>query len=217
MESAIEKKPTAKKPLIRPKQAESEPQKRPDPNVQLDNPSQLNIPAFLMNFPFSLDCDSPNNQWMVGKSKAELAIDYQLAYRQFMDLYQQIAGEALVYVLPSKPTADLQDLVYTANIGACLCHMPKPVFVAANFKSPPRKGEEKIGIRFFRDMDYRIEQPPKGLTWEGLADMKPLRSEKNVAWYLGGYGQRTNEKVYDWFEENLSANEGQGLGERGWG
>jgi N-dimethylarginine dimethylaminohydrolase len=157
----------------------------------------LEIPSYLMNFPFSWDCDSPNNCWMAAMSAEELKPDFQLAYRQFMDLYQQIAGEGLVYVLPSKPSADLQDLVYVANLGIVLCHLPKPVFVAANFKSPPRKGEEKIGIRFFEDMEYRIERPKT--TWEGFADLKPVRDNL----YIGGYGIRTDPKSYDWFEKTF--------------
>ena len=183
--------------LIRPKQASSTPAKTPDPNVQLDNPSQLEIPSFLMNFPFTLATDNPNNAFMAGMSEEELELDHQLAYRQWMDLYQQIAGESLVYVLPCEK--DFQDLVYVSNIGAILCHGKKPVAVVSNFKSPPRKGEDKIGEKFFKMMNYEVRRPPQGITWEGNADMKPLRD--NI--YVGGYGQRTDSKVYDWFEREF--------------
>jgi len=185
------------KPLVKPKQGTSTPSRKPDPDVQLDNPSQLDIPAFLMNFPFTLDTDSPNNVWMTGMSPEELKVDYQLAYRQWMDLYQQIAGEALVYVLPSE--RDFQDLVYVANIGMVLCHKPKPVAVVANFKSPPRKGEDKIGEKLFKMMGYDVRRPPADITWEGEADTKHVRD--NI--YVGGYGIRTDPKVYDWFEQEF--------------
>ena len=148
-----------------------------------------------MNFPFTLDTDNPNNAWMQKMSPAELKPDYQLAYQQWMALYQQIAGEALVYVLPSHE--DYQDQVYVANIGIVLCHLPKPVAVVANFKSPPRKGEDKVGKSFFQLMDYRVYRP--ATTWEGEADLKHQRD--NV--YVGGYGIRTDPKSYDWFEERF--------------
>jgi len=69
--------------------------------------------------------------------------------------------------------------------------------VAAHFQSPPRKGEETIAVRLFTDMDYRVERPPA--TFEGEADLKHLCD--NI--YIGGYGQRTDPKSYDWFEKKF--------------
>jgi N-dimethylarginine dimethylaminohydrolase len=186
-----------KKPLIRPKQATSRPLTKPDPNVQLDNPSQSDVPAFLMNRPFSWDCDSPNNVWMQKMSSEEMKPDFQLADKQWLDLYQLLASQGYVETLPAHPSKDFQDLVYVANCGIMLCHLPKPVFVAANFKSPPRKGEEKIAIDHFKLWDYRIERP--STTFEGFADLKPLRDNL----YVGGYGIRTDLKTYDWFEREF--------------
>jgi N-dimethylarginine dimethylaminohydrolase len=186
------------KPLVKPKQGESNPDKKPDPNVQLDNPSQSDVPAFLMNRPFSWDCDAPNNIWMQKMSAEELQPDFQLAHRQWYDLYQTMVGcGAYIETLPSKPSEDFQDLIYVANIGIVLCHLPKPVFVAANFKSPPRKGEEKIGIDLFEIMEYKIDRP--ATTFEGEADLKHIRDDL----YIGGYGIRTDEKTYDWMEKKF--------------
>ena len=181
---------------VRPKQATSNPAKQPDPDVQLDNPSQLEIPAFLMNFPFTLDTDSPNNVWMTAKSPEELKVDYPQSYQQWLSLYNQISGESLVYVLPSE--GDFQDQVYVANVGIVLNHLKKPVFIAANFKSPPRRGEETVGAKFMRMCKYKVDKPP--FTWEGEADLKHIRD--NI--YIGGYGIRTDPKVYDWFEKNYN-------------
>ena len=183
--------------MVRPKQGTSNPTNKVDPNVQLDNPSQSDVPAFLMNRPFSWDCDSPNNIWMQKMSKEEMKPDFQLAHRQWLDLYQLLASQGYVETLPSKPSKDLQDLVYVANIGIVLCHLPEPVFVAANFKSPPRKGEEKIGIELFKIMEYRVERPTT--TFEGEADLKHIRDNL----YIGGYGIRTDPKTYDWMEEKF--------------
>jgi N-dimethylarginine dimethylaminohydrolase len=189
---------TVTKTPILPKQATSRPQEKPDPNVQLDDPSQSDVPAFLMNRPFSWDCDAPNNVWMKKMSKAELKPNFALADKQWMSLYQLLASQGYVETLPAHPSKDFQDLVYVANCGIMLCHLPKPVFVAANFKSPPRKGEEKIAIDHFKLWDYRIEKAP--LHFEGEADLKHIRD--NI--YIGGYGIRTDPKVYDWFEREFN-------------
>jgi N-dimethylarginine dimethylaminohydrolase len=185
------------KTAIRPKQATSKPQEKPDANLQLDNPSQSDVPAFLMNRPFSWDCSSPNNIWMKKLSKEEIKPDFQLADSQWMALYNLIASQGYVDTLPAHASADLQDLVYVANIGIMLCHLPKPVFVAANFKSPPRKGEEKIAIDHMKLWDYRIEMPKT--YFEGFADLKPLRDNL----YVGGHGIRTAIETLSWFERTF--------------
>ena len=53
-----------------------------------ETPSQLPIPAFVMNFPFTLDTAVPNNVWMQELEPKDLAINKGNAYRQFLDLYQ---------------------------------------------------------------------------------------------------------------------------------
>jgi N-dimethylarginine dimethylaminohydrolase len=151
----------------------------------------------MMCFPFTLDSDNPNNVWMQEMSEEDREIDQQLARRQWMDLYQQLAGEAYVHTLSS--TQDFQDLVYIANIGIVLTHLPKPVAVVSNFKSPPRKGEDEIGKREFESMRYPVRRPPAGISWEGEADLKHVVD--NI--YIGGYGIRTDPKVYDWFEKEF--------------
>ena len=57
-----------------------------------ETPSQLPIPAFVMNFPFTLDTSNPNNIWMKEMEAKDLKINKGNAYRQFLDLYQFIAG-----------------------------------------------------------------------------------------------------------------------------
>jgi N-dimethylarginine dimethylaminohydrolase len=187
--------PEAKKSLVKPKQATAHPSPKPTPNVKLWSPSQLDVPAYMMNFPFTWDTDAPNNAWMTGMSAKELDENWQKAYQQWMDLYNLMAGEALVYVMPSD--GDFGDQVYVANIGIILNHLPKPVAVVANFKSPPRKGEEGPGRKIFTMMGYPVKRPI--LTWEGEADLKHVRD--NI--YVGGYGIRTDPQVYDWFEREF--------------
>ena len=161
-----------------------------------ETPSQLPIPAFVMNFPFTLDTANPNNIWMQEMGKEELKINKGNAYRQFLDLYQFVAGNSLVYTLPS--TGNYQDLVYVANLGIQLPHIKDSnTIIMANFTSEPRQGEEEVGKPFFEAMGYEVHNCP--FKWEGEADLKYLYD--NV--YIGGYGIRTDIKAYEWMEKKF--------------
>jgi N-dimethylarginine dimethylaminohydrolase len=183
------------KPLVKPKQADSALSKEPDPNVRITNPSVLEVPAFLMCEPYSLDADNPNNVWMQDLSEEEREVDHQLAQRQWGDLYQRLAGEGRVYLIPAKMR--FQDQVYCANVGIILLHADQPVAVVARYRTPPRKGEENAARILLDQMGYRVYQP--STTWEGEADLKHLRDNL----YVGGYGIRTDPKSHDWFERRF--------------
>ena len=164
-----------------------------------ETPSQLQLQSYLMNFPFSLSTSDPNNIWMQEMTDEELTINKPKAYKQFMDLYNFIAGQSLVYTLPSE--GNLQDLVYVANLGLQLPHIKDENHILlSNFTSDPRKGEELVGEKFFNQMGYKTHISP--YKWEGEADIKYLYD--NV--YIGGYGIRSNIKTYEWMEENFDMN-----------
>jgi N-dimethylarginine dimethylaminohydrolase len=161
-----------------------------------ETPSQLQLQSYLMNFPFSLSTSDPNNIWMQELTDEELKINKPKAYKQFMDLYNFMAGQSLVYILPSE--GNLQDLVYVANLGLQLPHIEDENHILlSNFTSDPRKGEELVGQKFFNQMGYKTHISPH--KWEGEADIKYLYD--NV--YIGGYGIRSNIKTYEWMEENF--------------
>ena len=160
-----------------------------------ETPSQLPIQSFVMNFPFSLSTSDPNNIWMQELTDDELAINKPKAYKQFMDLYNFVAGGALVNLLPSE--GNLQDQVYVANLGIYLPHIKdENHIILSNFTSDPRKGEELVGEKYFNQMGYKTAISP--FKWEGEADLKYLYGNK----YIGGYGIRSNIKAYEWMEEN---------------
>ena len=147
-------KPAMKINGIRPKQATSTPQVKPDPNVQIWNPSCLDFPVYGMIFPHEWRTDDPNNVWMKGMTKEEIDEDWAKCYRQWMCLYGWLSSEnTLVHVLPS--IEYFQDAVYIANIGIMLCHGKKPVFVGSNFKSPPRGGDDKAALDYFAAYEYK--------------------------------------------------------------
>ncbi|MDB4343190.1 arginine deiminase-related protein [bacterium] len=161
-----------------------------------ETPSQLPIPAFVMNFPFTLDTANPNNIWMQEMEKEELKINKGNAYRQFLDLYQFVAGNSLVCNLPA--TGNYQDLVYVANLGIQLPHLKDSnTIIMSNFTSEPRQGEEEVGKPFFEAMGYEVHNCP--FKWEGEADLKYLYD--NV--YVGGHGIRSDIKAYEWMEKEF--------------
>ena len=162
------------------------------------NPTQLERPAFLMNFPFSYATNSPNNPWMVDLKGDKRAPNFTRATVQFLEVYRNMSAEGLVYLLPTPQGADLQDLLYTANLGIVLEHLPdKNTVVISNFTSEPRRGETPVGVEFFKSMGYDVHVAPS--KFEGEAELKHLYD--NI--YVGGYGIRSDKETYDWMEENF--------------
>ena len=164
-----------------------------------ETPSQLQLQSYVMNFPFSLSTNDPNNIWMQELTDDELQINKPKAYKQFMDLYNFMSGQSLVYLLPSE--GNFQDQVYVANLGLQLPHIKDENHILlSNYTSDPRKGEELVGKKFFQQIGYKTHISP--YKWEGEADIKHLYD--NV--YIGGYGIRSNIKTYEWMEENFDMN-----------
>ena len=162
------------------------------------NPTQLEWPAFVMSFPFSYDTAVPNNPWMTDLKEDERQPDYQSAAVQFLQLYKYISAEALVYIVPGDARLGLQDLVYTANLGIVLEHVPgdENTVIVSNYTSAPRRGETEVGVKFFESMGYKVAVPPT--KFEGEAELKHLHD--NI--YVGGYGIRSEKETYDWMERN---------------
>lgn len=162
------------------------------------NPTRLDKAAFLLNFPFSYAARQANNIWMQEMPEEKRVVDLRKAIKQFMELYHFISSEALVYLLPAPAQCGLQDLVFTANLGIVLEHVPaKNVVVLSNFSSEPRKGESAYGASFFKAMGYDSFHCP--YKFEGEAELKHLK--KNV--YIGGYGIRSQAEAYEWMEEKF--------------
>jgi N-dimethylarginine dimethylaminohydrolase len=162
------------------------------------NPTQLTKPAFLLSVPFCYSTAVANNAWMQELSDEERAPDFKKAMRQFLELYHFVASEALVYLAPSPGDCDLQDLVFTANLGCVLEHDPgRKTVVISNFTSEPRIGEADVGVSFFEALGYDVVQCPH--KFEGEAELKHLYD--NV--YVGGYGIRSDFEAFEWMEEQF--------------
>jgi N-dimethylarginine dimethylaminohydrolase len=162
------------------------------------NPTTLAKPAFAMSLPFSHSTTVANNAWMADQSEDERAVDRRRGLVQFLDLYHYISSEAVVCLVPSVARSNLQDLVFTANLGIVLDHLPdRNTALVSNFTSEPRRGETPIGVTFFEMMDYTTTVVP--FRFEGEAELKHLHD--NV--YIGGYGVRSERKAYEWMEDRF--------------
>lgn len=162
------------------------------------NPTQFDRPTYLMNFPFSYATGYANNPWMTDLEDLKRQPDYVRAAVQFLSVYRSVSAEALVYLLPTPRGVDLQDLLYTANLGIVLEHLPgKNTAVISNFTSAPRQGETPVGVKFFQDMGYNVIVSPH--KFEGEAELKHLYD--NI--YVGGYGIRSEKETYDWMERQF--------------
>jgi N-dimethylarginine dimethylaminohydrolase len=162
------------------------------------NPTQLAKPAYVLSVPLCYSTAVANNAWMEDLSDEERQPDFKKALHQFLNVYHFIASEALVYLLPSPGDCELQDLVFTANVGCVLEHLPKrDTVVVSNFTSEPRVREADVGAAFFDSLGYRVMQPP--YKFEGEAELKHLHD--NV--YVGGYGIRSERAAFEWMEEQF--------------
>ena len=167
------------------------------PTERPRTPTELQRPAFLVNFPFSYSTEVANNAWMTDIAAEERKPDVRRAMTQFLNVYSFLASEGLVYLLPTPRLEGLQDLVFTANLGIVLGHLdPSPV-VVSNFSSEPRRDEPAVGLPFLQSMGYEVGSSPH--RFEGEADLKHLHD--NV--YVGGYGLRSERESYEWMEREF--------------
>lgn len=162
------------------------------------NLSHLDVPTFLMCPPLSYNTSTPNNIWMEDLDDIERKVDDKKAARQFQALYQFLSSRGVVQLLPVPSNCGLQDLVFTANLGIVLEHIPaKDTVVISNYDSKPRIGETEVGVKFFQSMGYKTIVP--STKFEGEAELKHLYD--NV--YIGGYGLRSQNETYEQFEEQF--------------
>ena len=166
---------------------------------------ELNFPVLLMNLPLSLSAHIPNNAYMDDLSPSEREIHLDKALVQFRTLYEHIAQRAIVYLLPSTP--GFQDQTYVSNLGVVLPHCREDTVIVSRFRSHPRVGEERTGIKFFDLMNFKVERPPETLAGEpvfleGEADLKHIRGNL----YVGAHAMRTSRNGLAWAAERFDMN-----------
>ena len=162
------------------------------------NLTKLDVPAYLMNIPFSYSTDKPNNLTMHTLGEEGRKVNGGRAMKQFLDLYYFMASQSVVQILPTPANCQLQDLVFISNLGIVLPHLPDSnTVIISNFKTAPRLGETDVGVNFFTSMGYNVHVPP--YIFEGEAELKHLHD--NV--YIGGYGLRTDIRALEWLEKEF--------------
>jgi N-dimethylarginine dimethylaminohydrolase len=168
------------------------------PDLDNSTAGTLDRPAFVMSCPFSYSADYPNNVWMREMCEDERKVDRTKAMSQFAQVYRYMTSDAFVFLLPTPKGCTLQDLVFTANLGIVLEHVPgRHIAVLSNYSSEPRIGETAVGDQFFRSMGYTTVVAP--YKFEGEAELKHLHDDV----YVGGYGIRSDRRTYDWMEDEF--------------
>lgn len=163
------------------------------------NTNTIAYPSFLMTPPFTLDAGEPNNIFMKQIPEQEREVNRKRAMNQFLHLYNFMASQSLVYLLPHQ--YDLQDQSFVANLGIVLPHCnEKKTVVISEFRSKPRVGEQKPGVEFFKMLNYDVVVAPK--YFEGEADLKYVNGNN----YIGAFGIRTSLEALDWFEKTFDMN-----------
>jgi N-dimethylarginine dimethylaminohydrolase len=148
-------------------------------------------PEFLLCAPHYLSNRRPNNPLMEELSRHFPHIDRAEALAQFHCVYRFVCRFSRVHLLPS--VDGLQDQVYVSNLGVTVHGASERTIVLANFRSQPRRGEELVGKRFFKELGIRTVHAPA--YFEGEADLKAVNSTQ----YVGAHGMRTSIEALRWF------------------
>jgi N-dimethylarginine dimethylaminohydrolase len=149
------------------------------------------MPEFLLCAPHYLSNREPNNRLMEDLTRYFPVIDRRKALAQFQSVHGFAREHARVRILPS--VDGFQDQVYVSNLGITMCDEGERTVVLSNFKSPPRRGEELIGRKFFQELGIATELAPA--YFEGEADLKAV----NCTQYVGAHGMRTCVEALRWF------------------
>lgn len=144
--------------------------------------------------PTFLSTKISNNKWMQDMSASEKRVDTDKALAQWFDLYNLLAQDAVVWLVPPQPK--LQDAVYVSNAGMVLPSAYKLV-VLSKFKAPGRPGEEKALSQLLDLFQFEQHQCPH--FFEGFAEMKWLRDDI----YFCGWGMRSDIRAYRWMAEKF--------------
>jgi N-dimethylarginine dimethylaminohydrolase len=172
---------------------EQKQQKLITPDWMPKTPSEYPQPVFVMCPPAFVDNAIKNNKTM--KEMASAEIDRPKFLAQWYGLYNVLAANSLVYLLP--PKKGLQDQTYV-NCFAYLPHLKnRNVIVLSQFTAEGRDGEEWVAAALLRSLGYEVFKCP--FRFEGEPELKYLRD--NI--YIAGYGFRSDIRAHRWLEEKF--------------
>lgn len=142
--------------------------------------------------PEHFEVKDAKNPFMVGQ---ENQVDFELARKQWARLkYAYLNLNVAVDVLAS--VDGLEDMVFTANqVLPFLSGENKPQVLLAEMRHDSRQREIVYFQKWFEKKGYGIHALKSSeLKFEGQGDAL-WHADKNLLW--GGFGQRTDEKVYE--------------------
>lgn len=160
--------------------------------------SSLDIPHYVMAQPLGFHATDPINTYMQKLDDEQRLVDRPRALQQWQNLYNHIAAEGVVYLLPVPNSPNYQDLMFASNMGVVIDDFEgKDVVVISNFKYTARQAETQLGQKYFELMGFETHVCP--YVFEGAADLKKIGPKL----YVGGYGVRTDIKALEWIEEKF--------------
>lgn len=162
----------------------------------------LPINQVLMVDPQFFDVEYAINPHMVNDRGELNKIDHSLAVRQWADLQKAFQSISLTtVVLPAQK--NLPDMVFTANQSFVYIEpiSKQKTAVISNMRSPYRKKETAFFVEWYQQHGYKVVQfPDLDFVFEGNGDIIP---HPDFSFFWGGYGPRTDLKVYLEFSEKL--------------
>jgi N-dimethylarginine dimethylaminohydrolase len=106
------------------------------------------------------------NPWM----HREIAVDRDRALEQWTGLKSALESAGAVVELLPPPSADVPDIVFTANAGV----VNGSQFIPARFKHPERAPEVPYDVAWFEAHGWRVDWLPEGVSHEGAGDALPF-------------------------------------------
>jgi N-dimethylarginine dimethylaminohydrolase len=165
------------------------------PKQRIKTPSECPFPVFFMCPPTYVDNAVKNNPTM---EEFNEPIDKDKFMAQWYNLYNVVAGNALVYLIT--PRKGLQDQTYV-NSGSYLPHLKdRDVIVLSQFTAEGRDTEEDVAATLWKGLGYEIFDCP--FKFEGEPELKWIPDAQT---YLGGYGIRTDIRAHKWLAEKFGA------------
>ena len=160
-------------------------------------PTQLPDPVFVMCHPMYIDNAIKNNPTM--NEYADEPLDKDKFMAQWMKFYHVLAANSLVYLV--SPLKGLQDQTFVNSFVYLPNVKDRDVIVLSDFVGEGRDDEEEMAGLMLRELGYEVIEPP--FKFEGFPEMKWIDS---AGVYLGGYGFRTDLRVYNWLKEKYGCN-----------
>lgn len=163
----------------------------------IKTPTHYPMPVFVMCPPTYVDTAIKNNPTMDEYANEPLDKDKFMA--QWYKFYNVLAANSMVFLIT--PLKGLQDMTFVNSFVYLPNYTDKDVIVLSNFIGEGRDDEEEMAGLMLRELGYEVVEPP--YKFEGFPELKWIPS---AGVYLGGYGFRSDIRVYEWLKQKYGCN-----------